>query len=135
MSNQASVEQAHGQVGPFNVGGVLAEQRQNCFRLTENDAQFRIHEASMFVAMLDHLQILPAGLRPFARRRSTVARVFGNLTIDGHHRVIDPAPAVRHRGRRGFGVSAGFQRLEDGLRGFRFGLGNAAGDAESGVNV
>ena len=119
----------------FNVGRAVADQRQDFFGLAVNHAQFRVQEMALPITMLNHLQILPTGLRLFTCRRSPPARIGRDLTIDRNHRVIDPAPAIRQGRRWGRRVSTCFQGLEDFLRGFRFRLGDAAGDPESGVDV
>ena len=135
MPNQTPVEQAHGQMGSLDIGRALAKQCQDFFGLAEYDAQFSVYQVSPFVTMFDHLQILPAGLRLFLRRGSAPARVFRHLTIDRDHRVVNAAPAIGHRGRWRVRMPAGLQRFEDFARGFRFGFGNAACDAESTVHV
>jgi len=135
MPHQSAVEQAHRQVRSLNVGGTLAEQGQDFVRLAENDTQFGAQQVSALIAVLDHLQILPARLRLFLRRRTALTRVGRDLTIDRDHGVINAAPAIRHGGRRRVRMPACLQRLEDFLRGFRFGLGDAACNAEPAVHV
>ncbi len=135
MPNQPSVEQAHRQMGALDISRALAQQRQDFIGLAEDDAQFGVDQVSVLVTMLDHLQILPAGLRLFPRRRTATARVLRNLTIDGNHGVIIAAPAIRHRWWRSVGMPACLQRLEDFLRSFGFGFRDAARDAEPSVDV
>jgi len=107
---------------------------RTCNFIAINDPQLGTHHAPI-LALFDHLQILPARLGLFASRRSSYPFVFRDYPIHFDHRIINPSPAIRDRGRRCIGMPATLQRLKDLDACFRFRLGNTTCSAEAAVHV
>ncbi len=113
----------------------MAKQGEHGVRLTKDDPQLGAEQAAMRIAVFDKLEVLPARLRLFERRRATAALIGRYLAVDIDHRFADPTPAIRHGRGWGVGMATVFQGLKDGARGLRFRLGDAPGHPQPRIHV
>jgi len=135
LTHETAIEETHGQVSALDIGSALTKQGEYGFWFTKDDTQLRAEQASMLIAMLDELQILPVVLWLFASGWSSNPLVDGYLAIDIDHGFPNPSPAIGHRRRWGIGVPALFESLKDFSRGFGLRLGDATGYSQARVHI
>lgn len=128
LADQATVEEARGEMAALYIGGTGPQQGQDFPLVTIDHPLAGAHHAAL-LALLYHLQVLPVRLWALLGGWPSPTGVLGHFPVDLYHGFPNAAQAIRN-GRWGcVRVTAPLEGLEDLDARLGFRLGYPAGRA------
>ncbi len=134
LVNLPTVEEPTGQLAVLDVDSACAQQGGHFIQRAEHRPQLRALEATVFIALLDPLQVQPVRTRLLPAMWPAIATVLRGLAVNFDRGIVIPASTIRNSGGWYIRMTTAFEHLEHSDSGFSLILGNRLAYSQTAVH-